>query len=196
MAEKQKKSPLSDPEKEKIKQELATERDEEGKKITRKEIAKKHNISEVHLSRLSKDWGLTKRDVTRELIDTTKAETEVKKAVTQELVKEDRERLELVLQTGKQCLDEFGVQAKDHGYTSVVDYLAHCVDFWHDNRLEIEELREDLAITKSTMNVLMREIDPELSRLKREKTISEMAMLQLLKTGKIEDNLLKEYLKT
>ena len=196
MSDKHKKSPLSDAEKEKIKQELATEADDEGKKITRKEIAKKHNISEVHLSRLSKDWGLTKRDVTRELIDSGKAETEVKKAVTQQLVKEDREHLELVLQTGKQCLDEFGVQAKDHGYTSVVDYLSHCVDFWHDYRLEIDELREDLAITKSTMNVLLREIDPKLSRIKREKTISEMALLQLMKTGKIQDNLLEEYLKT
>lgn len=162
--------------------------------MIRREIAEIHGINESHLSRMARKWGLQKKDVRKELINQGKVDNAVENAATQELIRENKERLELILQTGKFCVDEFGARAKNQGYTNIRDFLSMAVDFWITSHQEIDELREDLTLSHSTMEFLMVQIDPELVRIERENKLSNLAMLQLMKEGKIQEDLLQAYL--
>lgn len=186
---------LTETERFEIKRELGTGEDRDGNKINRNEIAERHNITNSHLSRLSKKWGLQQKDVMGELIDTGKANKEVENAATRALIKENKERLEQILQTGKFCLDEFSAKAKGYGYTNTHDFLSMTVDFWLTNHQELEELQEDLVLANSVVSLLMREVDPELARIRKERKIEEIVQMQLIKTGTIQDGLLEEYLR-
>jgi len=178
---------LTDVEKVEIKKKL-----ESGMK--RREIAEIHGINESHLSRLAKGWGLQKKDVSKELINQGQVDKSVEKAATQEVIRETGERMNLVLQTGKFCVDEFGARAKNQGYTNIRDFLSMAVDFWITHHQEIDELRDDLNFAHSTMEFLMVQIDPQLARIEREKKLSDLTMMQLMKEGHIQEDLLQAYL--
>jgi hypothetical protein len=159
-----------------------------------KEISEKYDISKDHLNKLAKKWYLRKKDLQKDKEDIDEAA--VRKHVTQATTKLVQEeailQLDKALDTGKQCIDKFRWKAALNGL-ELMNFLSTCVEFYIDYKPQVTQMKKDLDLQQNLIDLLVEKFSPQVQEQMRREDIRELALSQLLLTGKVQDDLLREY---